>query len=176
MPAAEPSGERRITLYSVNEDLLALVDSLDLCDTDEQRAACDAEILAAMEAQVRKTDSFGRFLAHLESQAALAEKEIARLEARQSAFLRARDRLEAYAVRTMQALNLPRLEGETSSLSLRYNTPAVDIRDESIIPGAFKIVRQTVSCDKRAIKQAIDHGESVPGAGLKPPTISLVRR
>lgn len=170
MPASE------ITLYSVNADLMALLDTLDMCETDAERAMCEAEIERTIDARVHKVDSFAQFLRHLESQAALAEQEIARLETRESAFLRTRDRLVSYAIRVMQSHNLKRLEGDTTTFTLRQNVPAVDIQDTAAIPGQFKTVRQEVTVDKMAIKKAIQSGDTVPGAALKEPTVTLVRR
>jgi hypothetical protein len=164
-----------ITLYEVSETLIALLDSVDLCETDEQRAQCEAEIRRAMDVQIHKVDSFCRFLAHVESQTELATREIERLKAREAVFENLMQRLKAYAVFTMQQMRLRKLEGDTSKLTLRTNQAAVDIDDEQLVPGKFKTIKQVVSVDRRAIKNAIDGGEVVPGARLREPSISLLR-
>jgi len=165
-----------LTLYEINENLQAWVDTLDLCQTPEERAACEAEIERMVVAQIRKVDDFARFLAHLESQTELAEREIERLRARRRRFTALQERLQQYAVRVMQSADLKYLEGDTARLSLRHNPPAVEITDEARVPAEFKTIQQTIACDKRAIKRAIDSGDEVPGAELRPGTVSLLRR
>ena len=164
-----------LTLYEISETLQALVDSLDMCETDEQRAQCEAEIQQTVRVQMGKTDDFCRFLAHLESQEGLASAEIDRLWARRHALTRTRERLEQYAIHVLQSMNLQRIDGATSRLSLRRNPPAVEIFNEAALPGKFKTVVQEVKIDKKAIKEAIQGGADVPGANLRS-GISLSRR
>jgi len=165
-----------LTLYEINENLQALTDSLDLCQTPEERAACEADIERAVAAQIRKVDDFSHFLTHLESQAEVADREIERLRTRRRRFTGLQERLQYYAVRVMQTQNLKHIDGDTTRLTLRHNPPAVEITDESLVPAEFKTIQQTIACDKRAIKSAIDAGEEVPGAHLRPGTVSLLRR
>lgn len=165
-----------ITLYEITDTLEALMNSLELCETPEQRAQCEAEIEQAVATQVKKVDDFCRFLAHLESQENLATCEIERLKTRKQSINRMLQRLEAYAVRVMENANLKKIDGDTSRLSLRQNPPAVEITDESLVPAEFKTITPHVSIDKRAIKKAIDGGRDVPGADLRFGTTSLIRR
>ena len=89
----------------------------------------------------------------------------------------------------------PRLEGKTTTFSLRACPPSVEVTDESAIPAEYRMLllklpavtwerlldgleieqrsavleqvsRPEVSVDKRSIKAAIDGGADVPGAGL----------
>jgi hypothetical protein len=89
----------------------------------------------------------------------------------------------------------PRLEGKTTTFSLRACPPSVEVTDESAIPAEYRtlllklpavtwerlldgleieqrsavleqVSRPEVSVDKRSIKAAIDGGVDVPGAGL----------
>ncbi len=165
-----------MTLYEVLDDLVALQDTIDMCETPEQRAECEAALQRAIDAQIRKVDNFNRFLSHLESQVDLAEKEIKRLKAREAVFANLQERLEKYAIFVMQQRGLRKLDGDTSSLTLRVNAPGVDIDDEAAVPGQFKTIRQEVAIDRRGIKKAIDAGEEVPGAHLREPSVSLIRK
>jgi len=162
-------------LYEISDHLVSLLDTYDLCETDEQRAECNAEIERYVDAQIRKVDSFCRFLSHLESQTELAEKEIKRLKAREAVFANLLERLEKYAIFTMQRNNLRKLDGDTAKLMLRVNTRGVDIDNEELVPAKFKTIRQEIQIDKRGIKKAIDAGEEVPGAHLREPSVSLIR-
>ena len=166
-----------LTLYEISDHLVALLDTFDMCETDEQRAECRAEIERTIDLQIRKVDSFCRFLSHIESQMDLADKEVKRIKAREDTFARLLERLKQYAIFTMQQNNLRVLEGDTSKLMLRTNTPGVEVDNEAAVPGKFKtIIPATFTIDKRGIKKAIDAGEDVPGAHLKEPSVSLLRK
>lgn len=165
-----------MTLYPLRDHLEALNDTVDMCQTDEERVACEAEIDRAIEFYLRKVDNVNRFFSHLESQIELAEKEIKRIKALQTGFVNAHARLEQYIIRGMQARNLRKMEGDTSRLTLRENTPALEVDDETAVPEKFKTIIETVKIDKMAVKAAIKSGEDVAGAHLREPTISLIRR
>ena len=166
-----------LTLYEISDHLVSLIDTYDMCETDEQRAECRAEIERTIDAQVRKVDSFCRFLSHIESQMELADKEVKRIKAREDVFARLLERLKQYAIFTMQQSNVRVLEGDTSKLMLRTNTPGVDIDDAAAVPPKFKtLIPATWNIDKRNIKKAIDAGEEVPGVHLREPSVSLLRK
>ncbi len=165
-----------MTLYEIADHLVALLDTRDLCESAEQKAECEAEIERYVDAQIRKVDSFCRFLAHLESQVDLAEKEIKRIKAREATFANLQERLEQYAIYTLQQMGLRKLEGDTATLLLRVNAPGVEIDNAEAVPAQFKTIKQEVQIDKRGIKKAIDSGEDVPGARLKQPTVTLLRK
>jgi len=165
-----------LTLYEISENLTALIDSLDLCETEELRAQCERDIEQAVALQVKKVDDFCRFCAHLDSQVELAEHEIERLKARKETLTHAAQRLEGYAIRVMQAQNVTRLEGETSKMYLRKNAPAVEIVDQDAVPAEFKTIVQKINIDKRAIKRALDGGGDVPGVDLRYGSVSLIRK
>jgi hypothetical protein len=165
-----------LTLYEISDHLVSLLDTYDMCQTDEQRAECNAEIERYVDAQIRKVDSFCRFLSHLESQTDLAEKEIKRIKAREAMIANLQERLEKYAIFTMQRNNLRVMEGDTAKLVLRTNSPGVDVDDEAAVPAKFKTIKQEIAIDRRGIKKAIDAGEDVPGAHLREPSVSLLRR
>lgn len=96
-----------------------------------------------------------------------------------------------------------KLEGKTCVLTVRHCPPSVEITDESAIPPAFKtitvtvpaeawerfvdavdvdertrfldsVIRADVAVDKRAVKRALEDGESVPGAELRRDKLTLV--
>ena len=145
-------------------------------EKDEHGMQCEAEIRQTVDLQIRKVDDFCRFLSHLESQTDLAAKEIERLKARKASFENLEERLEQYAIWAMQQLGLRKLDGNTSKLTLRTNTPGVEIDNQEAVPAEFKTIKQEVVIDKRGIKKAIDSGASVPGAHLREPSISLLRK
>jgi Siphovirus Gp157 len=187
-------------LYLIEDHLAALIETAELV-SPEQEEEFRAEFQAALIAAVDKRDRTGQFLAHLEQQIDFARFEIDRLRQRKAACERALARLETYVVETIENLGTDskgkyrKLEGKTTTFSLRACPPSVEATDASAIPAEYKtltlklpavtweqlldgldieqraVVRSRVkspevSLDKRSIKAAIDGGADVPGAGL----------
>jgi hypothetical protein len=187
-------------LYVIEDHLAALIETAELV-SPEQEQEFRAEFQAALTAAVEKRDRVGQFLAHLEQQIAFARFEIDRLRQRKAICERAMARLENYVIGTIEGLGTdskgkyPRLEGKTTTFSLRACPPSVEVTDESAIPAEYRMLllklpavtweqlldrleieersavveqasRPEVSVDKRSIKAAIDGGVDVPGAGL----------
>src|SRR5215471_14329965 len=116
-PQGAPSNAA-LTLYSIEDQLAALVDTLPVVEPD-----LEDELLARIgESLIRaidKRDSMGRFLAHVDAQIAFADSEIKRLHERKRTFERILERTEAYVVRVIQSLGQDvsgawqKLEGRT---------------------------------------------------------------
>ena len=187
-------------LYVIEDQLAALVETAELV-SPEQEQEFRAEFQAALTAAVEKRDRVGQFLAHLEQQIDFAKFEIDRLRQRKATCERALARLEDYVIGTIENLGTDsngkyrRLEGKTTTFSLRACPPSVEVADESAIPAEYKLLilklpavtweqlldgleieqraavlgqvkSPEVSVDKRSIKVALDGGADVPGAGL----------
>jgi hypothetical protein len=187
-------------LYVIEDHLAALIETAELV-SPEQEQEFRAEFQAALTAAVDKRDRVGQFLAHLEQQIDFARFEIDRLRQRKATCERALARLENYVIGTIENLGTDskgkyrRLEGKTTTFSLRACPPSVEVTDESAIPAEYKMLLlklpavmweqlldgleieqraavlgqvkgAEVTADKRSIKAAVDGGADVPGAGL----------
>jgi len=187
-------------LYVIEDELAALIETADLVST-EQEQEFRLEFQAALTAAVEKRDRVGQFMAHLEHQIDFAKFEIDRLRIRKTAFERALARVEIYVIETIEKLGVDdkgkyrRLEGKTTTFSIRGCPPSVEISDESAIPSEYKtlvlklpavtweqildgldieqraavlgqVKSPEVFVEKRPIKAAIDGGADVPGAGM----------
>jgi hypothetical protein len=187
-------------LYVIEDHLAALIETAELV-SPEQEQEFRAEFQAALIAAVDKRDRAGQFLAHLEQQIDFARFEIDRLRQRKATCERALARLENYVIEIIENLGTDgkgkyrRLEGKTTTFSLRACPPSVEVIDEAAIPSEYKVLllklpagtweqlldgleieqraavlgqvkSPEVTVDKRSIKAAIDGGADVPGAGL----------
>ena len=187
-------------LYVIEDQLAALIETAELV-SPEQEQEFRGEFQTALTAAVDKRDRVGQFLAHLEQQIDFAKFEIDRLRQRKATCERALARLENYVVETIENLGTDtkgkyrRLEGKTTTFSLRACPPSVEVIDEAAIPSEYKVLllklpagtweqlldgleieqraavlgqvkSPEVSVDKRSIKAALDGGADVPGAGL----------
>ena len=187
-------------LYVIEDQLAALIETAELV-SPQPELEFRAEFQAALTAAVDKRDRMGQFLAHLEQQIDFARFEINRLRQRKATCERALARLENYVIETIEQLGTDskgkyrRLEGRTTTFSLRACPTSVEVTDETVIPSEYKMLllklpavaweqlldgleieqrsavlgqvrSPEVTVDKRFIKAAIDGGADVPGAGL----------
>ena len=76
----------------------------------------------------------------------------------------------------MDLAGLKKLEGQTTTLSLRAAPASVLITDHDAVPAEYKEIRTEVVINKDAVKRALKAGRKVPGAGLSAGNSYLVRR
>ena len=132
-----------LSLYEMSEDLVCLLDTRDMVEAGTADAAeLDAQIQRFQDALPRKVDSVCRMLAHLESQAAAAKLEAARLSQRQKQFESRAASLEGYCVRVLEALPAPKkgprkLEGEFNALALS-TSERCKVEDPLLVPIEYK--------------------------------------
>jgi hypothetical protein len=138
-----PQPVQTLSLYAVEEQLLAYADTTELVPEDQEQAFLE-EFRAALMAAIDKWDRVGESLNHLESQSAFAAAEIQRLEERKRTFEAMRDRIESYVIRVIESLGTDpkgkpkKLEGRTVTFSIRACPASVEIKDESEIPLDYK--------------------------------------
>jgi len=145
LPAARP-------LYDLEEHLAALVDTEEIVP-EEQEAAFALELQTAISATAAKRDRVGQFMAHLESQAALAKAEMKRLQDRSRFYERALERMEGYVTKVIESLGVDdkgkrkKLEGTTVTFSLRGCEQRAEVIDEEAVPSKYKRVTVTLPAE-----------------------------
>jgi hypothetical protein len=182
------------TLYNLEDDLAALVNSEDLVETEEQHIQIVREIAQAGEKAVAKRDSCIRMFRYLDLQQQGIDTEIKRLQELKASYATSEKRLEKYVIRVMEDFcpipkkGAKKLEGSIGVLSLRQNPPAVEISDEAAVPTKYKNItvemdadtwlrfapdplvnltrRTTYTLKKAEIKEVLKDGGEVPGADL----------
>jgi hypothetical protein len=159
-----------VTLYSIQDDLLACFDTLEgLEDHDtDARAELEARIDTLVAAELHKVDGVSRMLAHFESQGALAAVEIKRLQARKKRMEAQYERLEACVRLAMSISGRSAFEGETSTLTLAKNPAALFVSNAELVPMEYKTttVTTTVEIDNARLKKDLKAGVIVSGAEL----------
>ena len=132
------------TLYELEDNLQALVDSIDLAEDPAARESIFEEIGRALQRTADKRDAVVAFLRHCQSQLRFADAEIERIQKRKASIARVQEELESYLVRVVEQYATPdrrgvqRLEGNFSSLRIQKNPDSVLITDVEAIPLAFK--------------------------------------
>lgn len=170
----------RISLRAHIEGVDAIASTIEqLDDTDLTPTVRDelSELLiAALAGTKRKVDDTSRVLAmfaHLEA-AAAGERD--RLDKRAKYYARQADRLATYVLATLDASNLDRLDGETSTLRRQRNPPHLVIAPGAAIPHEWLVYPDAPPPhpDKTAIAKALKARRAVPGCTLES-TYRLVR-
>lgn len=185
-PAAEKPAAS-LTLYEVFDELAAWSNSLEMAETDEETAEIQERISRYLQQGKLKVDRFSQFLVHLEAQATLCAAEANRITSRKWMIQKIQDRLQDYAISTMEALGTRSLGGDTSSLSLRKIRDVAEITNLDALPDKFKVcvmrvpkeymvtilecfpgsVVIDIETPKDPILKALQAKEEVPGAHIK---------
>lgn len=140
------------SLYDIEVHLAALVDTEELVPA-ELELEYAIELQATLLATAEKRDRVGQFMAHLESQAALAKAERKRLDEREALYARAFAQMEAYVSRVIESLGLDskgkrkKLEGTTITFSLHGCDKRAEITDEVAVPTKYKRVTITLPAE-----------------------------
>jgi hypothetical protein len=157
------------SLFEIVEHLEALYDSYDLVETQPLRVQIEAEIAGYVEAELVKVDGIARYLAHCKAQQGFAAEEIKRLQKRQANYEAREEQLEQRVIEIMEARGAKKLEGRTSTLSLRPCPVSVQILDEAAIPEAYKVT--TVSLPAEAWSTHITEHPAILGSVTKSATV-----
>lgn len=132
------------TLYDLEDNLQALVNSIDLAEEPSARESILEEIGHELQKTKNKRDAVVAFLRHCELQQKFADAEIERIQKRKGFIARVQEELEFYLVQVIEQFAAPdrrgikRIEGNFSSLRIQKNPDSVLIEDLEAIPLAFK--------------------------------------
>lgn len=183
-----------LTLYALEENLVALLDSQELTEGDEQaQLEILREIAQANQLAIDKRDNLIRFFRHLDLQEQNIDTEIQRLSELKASYARGHERLEKYVISVMEELvpqpkkGAKKLEGSIGVLTLKKNPDSVAIEDETLIPRQYKtatikvdadawerfapepllaVARVDYSVKRAAVKDALKAGKEVLGADM----------
>ena len=114
---------------------------------------------------VEKLDAYARVIRNLEAESAAYNAEEARLAALRGGVDKSIVRMKDAVQAAMRACGEVRVKTPIGTWAFQKNPPAVSVTDKDAIPMAYKIVAP-MTIDLRAIKDAIQRGETVDGAEL----------
>lgn len=148
--------------------MAALIDAMATTD--------DPEVIVEFEERLSETyGDFGQWAVKLldrandvEATVGSIDAEITRLRALKAQREARAERLRGAIVRYMSETACTELFTDLYTVKLRKNPPSVEITDEAIIPAAYRkvVVKETETIDKKAIAEALKHGNLVDGANL----------
>ena len=147
--AVVPAPPVRLSLYALNEELIALMDTMEMVPSEQEGEFLErfAQTLAAT---AEKIDSTSHFMAFLDSQITLSKTERTRLQEREEACQRILDRLDRYLTQIIKSRGQDaknkwrKLEGRVTSFGLKKCPPSVEITDPEQVAAEHKSVTITL--------------------------------
>jgi DNA repair exonuclease SbcCD ATPase subunit len=151
-----------MNLYEITREALELAS---LLETEELTPELEAALVINQEHLQTKAGNYAKVIANIQSDADAIETEIKRLKAMKDSKERAITRLKEAVREAMLVSNIDKIESPLFKLSLR-RSESVEVDVVEALPSAFQNVKNVVTADKLAIKEAIKRGEFVMGARI----------
>jgi homoserine dehydrogenase len=151
-----------MNLYEITREALELAS---LLETEELTPELEAALVINQEHLQTKAGNYAKVIANIQSDADAIETEIKRLKAMKDSKERAITRLKEAVREAMLVSNIDKIESPLFKLSLR-RSESVEVDVVEAVPSAFQNVKNVVTADKLAIKEAIKRGEFVMGARI----------
>jgi len=148
---------KALTLYSVEEELLALLDTEEMVEGEDERYAILNEIAEANHAAVAKRDNVIRFLNHVDHQVAGIKVEQDRLARLKKTYENGKKRFEDYIVKVIEEFappakrGSPKLEGSIGVLSIAKKPDTVQVDDPVLLP--YPLLDVDVRIDGETFKE-----------------------
>lgn len=151
-----------MNLYEITREALELAS---LLETEELTPELEEMLLINQEQLQAKAGNYAKVIANIQSDADVIDQEIKRLKAMKESKERAITRLKDAVKNAMVVSNIDKIEHPLFKMSLR-RSESVEVDMLEALPSEFVNVKNVVTPDKIAIKEAIKRGEFVIGARL----------
>jgi hypothetical protein len=149
-------------LYEITRETLELAS---LLETEEFTPELEAALLINQDQLQVKAGNYAKVIANIQSDSDSIDAEIKRLKAMKDNKDRSISRLKEALRDAMLVSGIDKIESSLFKLSLR-RSEAVEVDVVEALPNAFQNVKNVVTADKIAIKEAIKRGENVMGARI----------
>lgn len=151
----------KLSLYDIAANHRVLVDELTAADLDEQAIADTLAGESSFEDKLTATAYAVRSLEAMANQIKEAEQSMAD---RRKTYEKRVQNLREYMHGCMNLAGVRKVERPEFVMSIKTNPPAVQIIDPDEVPAVYMVTPEpTPRPDKKAIKEAIERGEEVPG-------------
>lgn len=167
------------SLFNLTGQYLALAHQLADGDFDAQTISDTIESSGITDSIADKAQALEFVARGAEAHNATIDAEIARLVALREHRTKTAAALRDYIKRSMEAMQIERIECPLFAISIRKNPAAVDVFDEAQIPAEFMVMPvpkpPVAHPDKKSIAAAMKAGQDVPGAKLVQSTRLVIK-
>jgi uncharacterized coiled-coil DUF342 family protein len=136
-----------------------------LLETDELTPELEQMLVINQEQLQAKAGNYAKVIANIQSDSDAIDQEIKRLKAMKDNKERAITRLKDALREAMLVSTIDKIESPLFKLSLRCSE-SVEVDIVEALPSQFINIKNVVTADKVAIKEAIKRGENITGARL----------
>jgi hypothetical protein len=163
---------KRRTLFALAADMLALHELLEECGGDitneATAAAVDAWFAENQERLGEKVDGYVALIREYEAREVALKAEADRLVSRRRTTQNAIEGLKTRLQVAMDAMGTAKIETDANTVTIQTagGKASMELIDEAAIPEAFG--QMTWTLDKEKVRAALEAGQEVPGARLKP--------
>lgn len=152
-------------LYELAQELTTAIDRYNEAETDEQLALVEQHLASLAIPFKEKIISVAHHIINIEADEEAIGVEIDRLKNLQTRATKSKEFFKRYLSGAMLATNTDKIESPTVKLSFR-KSESVEIEDETKVPLKYKRIKEVVTIDKVAIKEAWKQGVGVEGTML----------
>ncbi len=149
-------------LYEITREALELAS---LLETEELTPELEQMLVINQEKMEVKVNNYAKVIANIQSDSDAIDQEIKRLKAMKESKERAITRLKDAVREAMLVSAIDKIESPLFKLSLR-RSEAVEVDIVEALPSQFVNIKNVVTADKVAIKEAIKRGENITGARI----------
>lgn len=151
-----------MNLYEITREAMELAS---LLETEELTPELEQALVINQDQLQAKANNYAKVIVNIQSDADAIDGEIKRLKAMKESKERAITRLKEAVKNAMLVSNIEKIESPLFKLSIR-KSEAVEVDMLEGLPSEFVNIKNVVTPDKIAIKEAIKRGEFVLGARL----------
>lgn len=151
-----------MNLYEITREAMELAS---LLETEELTSELEQALVINQDQLQAKANNYAKVIVNIQSDADAIDAEIKRLKAMKESKERAITRLKEAVKNAMLVSNIEKIESPLFKLSIR-KSEAVEVDMLEGLPSEFVNIKNVVTPDKIAIKEAIKRGEFVLGARL----------
>lgn len=151
-----------MNLYEITKEYLEIQQIL---ETEELTPELDQALMLNQNQLQTKCGGYAKIMANKQANVDGATAEMKRLKAYIEQEQKKIDRLKNAMLQSMLITGIEKLESEFWRFSVR-RSEAVEVDIVEALPSEFRNIKNVVTADKVAIKEAIKRGENVTGARL----------
>lgn len=151
-----------MNLYEITREAQELAS---LLETEELTPELEAALVINQDQLQNKAGNYAKVITNIQSDSDAIDAEIKRLKAMKETKDRALNRLKEALREAMLVSGLDKIESSLFKLSLR-RSEAVEVDVVDALPSEFINIKNVVTADKVAIKEAIKRGENITGARI----------
>jgi len=151
-----------MNLYEITQEAQYLAV---LLETEELTAELEEALIINQDQLQAKAVNYAKVIANYQAESDAIDQEIKRLKAMKESRDKKVEWLKESVKKAMLVSGIEKVESPIFKLSVR-RSEAVEVDVVEALPSAFQNVKNVVTADKVAIKEAIKRGENVIGARI----------